>query len=139
MTGAALADDEEMSLDEDPRLGKEVRRICFARTIDGFSFVDEYDNTVLLEEGVNDLYLVTLSGACSHNRLRFAQSVAIDTRPGGGCLTRGDRLIFSDSFDFSGRSSLDFQRCLVRDIYEWDEDALDEEPEDETEDEEEIN
>lgn len=126
-------------LADDPRRGEEVGRICFARNIDNFRFVDGHRNVVLLEEGINDWYLVELLGACANSSLRFSQSIAIDTRPGGGCLNQGDRLIFSDSFRFNPRDLSSFRRCLVGDIYEWDEDALDEASEDEETPDEEEN
>ena len=107
---------------DDPRLGERVDRICFARSIDNFSTLDE-DDAVLLEKGVNDWFKVTLVGACRASQLRFAQSVALDRRPsGGGCLTPGDALVFSDSAfgDFSFPRAT---RCIVDEIYEWNPDA----------------
>ena len=110
---------------DDPRIGERVDRICFAGSINGFSVPDDYDKVVLLNKGVNNWYFVELSGACTTSRLRFAQAVGIDTFGGGGCLSRGDRLIFSDT-PFKPRPH-DLTRCLVGHIYEWDEDAVEEE------------
>jgi len=75
-----------------------------------------------LEKGVNDWYKATLIGACSYRQLKWAQAVAIDQRPAGGCVTPGDTLIFSRSISGSFRSS-DTTRCAISEIYEWDEDA----------------
>lgn len=103
----------------DPRLGEEVDQICFARNISGFRTIDGEDDAVLLERGVNDWYRASLAGACNWNQLRFAQSVAIDGRPGGGCVRRGDALVFSDSAfgDFSFPSAT---RCIIVEIRRWD-------------------
>lgn len=106
----------------DPRIGDEVDRICFASTINGFRTIDGADNVVLLEKGVSDLYRVELSGLCTARVLDFAQSVAIDSRPRGGCVTRGDTLIFSGSAFFNDRP-IDRTRCFITRINNWDEKA----------------
>lgn len=103
----------------DPRLGDEVDRICFSRNISGFRTIDGEDDAVLLERGVNDWYKTTLAGACNHNRLRFAQSVAIDDHPRGGCITRGDTLVFSNSA-FGDFSFPNATRCVIVEIHRWD-------------------
>lgn len=103
---------------EDPRLGEEVRQICFSRNISSFRTIDDEDDAVLLERGVNDWYKATLAGACNYNRLRFAQSVAIDDRPRGGCITRGDALVFSDSA-FGDFSFPNATRCIIVEIHRW--------------------
>lgn len=119
VAGTALsreeADDDTKS---DPRLGEEVDRICFSRDIDGFRTIDDEDDAVLLERGVNDWYKATLSGPCNYSTLRFAQSVAIDDRPRGGCVTRGDALVFSDSAfgDFSFPRAT---RCIIVEMHRW--------------------
>lgn len=102
----------------DPRLGEKVDRICFGRTISNFSTIKGEDDAALLERGVNDWYKVTLIGACNHNQLRFAQSVAIQSRPAGGCVTPGDTLVFSDSA-FGDFSFPNATRCIIDEIYEW--------------------
>ena len=107
----------------DPRRGEEVDHICFASTIDGFRTLKGVDDAVLLERGVNDWYYVELVGTCSESQLRFAQSVAIVSRPSGGCVTRGDTLVFSDSAFFNDRP-IERNRCVIRRIYKWDEKVL---------------
>ena len=116
VAGAAHAGDEA-----DPRIGDEVRRICFASNIDGFRFSDDHRDAVLLEARVNDWYFVELLGGCRGSGLRFAQAIAIETR-GSSCLSRGDRLIFSDGLRFDARDAHQ-RRCLVGKIYEWDDAA----------------
>lgn len=111
----------------DPRLGEEVNQICFARSIDGWRTLKGVDDVVLLERGVNDWYYVELIGMCSESQLRFAQSVAIVSRPAGGCVTTGDTLVFSDSA-FSNDRPIERNRCTIRRIYKWDEKAPAPEP-----------
>ncbi len=103
---------------DDPRLGEEVRQICFSRNISGFRTIDDEDDAVILERGINDWYKATLAGACNFNRLKFAQSVAIDDRPSGGCITRGDALVFSDSA-FGDFSFPNATRCTIVEIHRW--------------------
>lgn len=107
------------------RLGAKVDRICFSRDISNFTTIDDEDDAVLLERGVNDWYKVTLAGACNYNRLRFAQSVAIDERPRGGCITPGDALVFSDSA-FGDFSFPNATRCIITEMFRWDSKAEDE-------------
>lgn len=108
----------EPAAEADPRLGEEVDRICFSRDISNFQTIDDEDDAVLLERGVNDWYRTSLAGACNHNQLRFAQSVAIDQRPRGGCIRRGDALVFSDSA-FGDFSFPNATRCIIVEIRRW--------------------
>jgi len=119
--GAALAGD-----DVDPRQGEKVGRICFGRDINNFKAIKGEDDAILLERSVNDWYKATLIGACNYRELKWAQAVIIDQRPAGGCVTRGDTLIFSRSItgDFSFPNAT---RCIIQDIYKWDPDATAEE------------
>lgn len=111
----------------DPRIGEEVNRICFGANINGWRAIDDTDNAVLLQRGVNDWYYVELLGACDHRVLRFAQQIGIDSRPGAGCITRGDTIIVRDTPGIP-------RRCSVLDMYKWDDDA--EAPDEDAEDEE---
>lgn len=105
-----------------PALGEETNRICFTRSIDGFSATTR--STVIVEEGVNDFYLIEVFGGCQD--LDWAQSLAF-TRTTGSCLTRGDRLVTFDSV-LPTKSDVRFSnQCTIKRIYEWDEDKLGEE------------
>ncbi|MEM9738586.1 MAG: DUF6491 family protein [Pseudomonadota bacterium] len=105
-----------------PALGEETDRICFTRNIDGFGATTR--TTVIVEEGINDYYLVEVFGGCQD--LDFAQSLAF-TRTTGSCLTRGDRLLAFDTA-FPTRSDTRFNnQCTIKTIYEWDKDKLGEE------------
>lgn len=103
---------------DDPRLGEEVSRMCFVSSIDSFS--DNTDDTVVLEVSPNKRYLVEVSGGCSV--LDSAQSIAVDAH--SSCATKGDYLIVSDSaFGLSNSSGFGPDRCLIKSIHEWNEDA----------------
>jgi acetate kinase len=101
---------------DDPRLGEKVSSVCFARNIDGFRMNNR--DSVVLTKGIGDDYLVTVMGVCSN--LDFAQTVGIDTTT--SCITQGDELIISNTIG-AATGPFDVQRCLIRDIYKWDEDA----------------
>lgn len=115
---AALATGAAAQEEVDPRLGKQVDRICFGRNINNFKAIDGVDDAILLERGVNDWYRATLIGACHYSELKWAQSLAIDQRPAGGCVSPGDYLVFSRSTfgDFSFPNST---RCAISEIHEW--------------------
>ncbi|MFZ5618983.1 MAG: DUF6491 family protein [Pseudomonadota bacterium] len=115
VSGAALAEEEKAA---DPRQGEEVDRICFGRDINNFKAIKGEDDAILLERGVNDWYKATLIGACSYRELNWAQSVAIEQHPAGGCVTSGDYLIFSRSA-FGDFSFPNATRCAISEIYEW--------------------
>lgn len=114
----------------DPRLGEEVDRICFASNID--SFGETTRNTVVMREG-RDHYLIEVYNSCF--ALDDTMTIALDSI--GGCLSRGDHLIVSDSIlgpGTRGSSAFSTQRCTVKSIYKWDpkaEDKADEETPDE--------
>ena len=127
VTGAACASYHEGEEDAgpDPRIGEQVDRICFGSTISGWKDIKGQDNVVLLERGVNDWYYVTLSGNCRSSSLRSALSIGIDSSPAGGCVRKGDVIIVKDSPGFTNR-------CFIKEIYKWDEDAaMDDAAEDE--------
>lgn len=115
ITGCASAgDSKKQAVVADHRLGEEVNSICFGRSINGWRHVDE-DGAVLLEKGVNDWYYVKVSKSCRARDFNFAQTIGIESSPAGGCVTRGD-VILVDNGAY-------VDRCFIRDIYEWDEDA----------------
>lgn len=126
---AALAAGATAEETPDPRLGQQVDSICFGRNINNFRAIDGVDDAILLEKGVNNWYKASLIGACNYSQLKWAQSVAIEQRPAGGCVTRGDYLIFSNSAfgDFSFPNST---RCAISEIHEWNPDAAAAEAED---------
>ncbi len=118
--GAAAFAEEETAADA--REGEQVDRICFGRNINNFKTIKGEDDAVLLEKGVNDWYKATLIGACNYSELKWAEAVAIDSRPAGGCVTPGDYLIFSRSA-FGDFSFPNTTRCAISEIYKWDPDA----------------
>ncbi len=119
LTGATASAEEPAG---DPRVGEQVNRICFGRDINNFRTIKGEDDAILLERGVNDWYKATLIGACNYSELKWAQAVAIDQRPAGGCVTPGDSLIFSRSA-FGDFKFPNTTRCVISEIYKWDPDA----------------
>lgn len=115
LPGAALA--EHAPDGPDPRLGEEVGSICFARSINGWKALRGVDGVVLLERSVNDWYYVEVTPSCRASMFKFANAIGIDTRPAGGCVTRGDAIIVRDTGQFT-------RRCYVQNIYRWDDRKL---------------
>lgn len=118
------ADEKQESEARDPRIGDEVRNICFQSSINGWRAVKGEDDVVLLQRGVRDWYWVELLGVCRWTDLRSALAIGIESRPGGGCVTRGDVIIVEETPGFN-------RRCTITGIYEWNEDAGEEGEEDE--------
>ncbi len=94
---------------DDPRLGEETNRICFASNIDGFSMNER--ETVLLHEG-RDRYLVEVTAGCMD--LDHATAIGIDSS--SNCVTNGDSIIVSQALG----GTFAPQRCMIRKIHLWD-------------------
>ena len=120
---SAPADEEPAEWMSDARLGEKVDRICFKSSVD--SFRSHTDSTVIVEKGVNDEYLIETMGRCQD--LDFAQSLSFDTFPGSGCITRGDSIYAYDSAFGPDRTDPPSIRCPISAIYEWDEEAAEQE------------
>ena len=98
---------------DDPRLGEEVDRICFANNID--SFGNNTRDTFTVREG-RDHYLIETFGPCP--ALDHAVTMRIDSTL--SCLRGGDHVIVSDSLMPNSSSPFSKSRCLVKSIYKWD-------------------
>ena len=123
----STAEDTEQAQDwkEDARLGEQVDRICFTRSIDNFRAATR--NTVIVERGVNDEYLIETFRSCFD--LQRANSLSFDTFGGSGCLSKGDSIMAYSSAFGPSASDLPSVKCPIRAIYEWNEDAATEEAE----------
>ncbi len=126
LMGAAIAGDKDRDKTsaEDPRPGPEIDRICFGRSINGWKNVNGYGDAVLLQKGVNDWYLVEVSSHCRARDFKFAQTIGLESRPGGGCLTDNDYILVEGTNRFKNR-------CYIKSIREWNDDLPDEDEEDE--------
>ncbi|MEL7042038.1 MAG: DUF6491 family protein [Pseudomonadota bacterium] len=112
----------------DPRRGEQVDRLCFTRSIDGFTQTTR--RAVILREG-NDQYLIETFPGCFD--LDWAQSIGVSSH--SACLRRGDLLISSDSpFSLRG-TTRGIDSCRVKAIYEWDREDAPEAGDDAKEDE----
>ncbi len=111
---------KEFSAEGDPRLGEEVTNLCFTRSISGFKRYGK--DALILRRSVKDRYLVTFSGICSN--LRSVQAVKLASR--SSCLSRGDVILVSDSAFFTDNTGFGIERCMIKRIYQWNEDAIEE-------------
>ncbi len=109
------------------RLGPEVDRICFGRNIHSWKTVDGYGDAVLLRKGVNDWFLVEVSGNCRANDFKFAQTIGIESRPVGGCIRRSDYILVHSAGGFTNR-------CFIQGLYQWNDDAPEEDADDGSDD-----
>ena len=96
------------------RLGDEVKRICFASSINGWKEFHGDRHSIILTKGVRDEYKLELSGFCDVTKAM--SNIATRTR-GSSCLTRGDEIIVSDGF-----SGVD--RCFIKKMYKWQAETL---------------
>jgi len=103
----------------DARLGEQVDRICFTSSIDNFRAPSR--DTVIVEKGVNDEYLIQTFGNCYN--LRHAQSLSLDSFAGSSCLSKGDAIFAYDSAFGPDKTDIGPVRCPIKAIYEWNEDA----------------
>lgn len=107
---------------DDPRRGEQVRNLCFASQIDSFGQTTK--RAVVVREGRDHFLIETFPGCFD---LDYAQGLAIDSF--SSCLSKGDRILaFDTPFGNSGHSGIQ-QSCRVKAIYEWDEDAGEEDSE----------
>ena len=113
------SDDGQKEWLRDARLGEKVDRVCFKSSID--SFRSPTDRTVIVEEGVNEEYLIETMGTCPD--LDWAQSLSFDTPIGSSCVTKGDSIYAYDSAFGPDRTDIPSVRCPISAIYEWDEEA----------------
>lgn len=121
VASCAASDEAGANSSDDARLGEKVDRICFARGINGFQSRSDGPG-LILTRGARDKFAVTFAGSC--RAADRAQRIGISERFGGGCLTWGDAIYVSESaFSSNERDPFDPERCIVRSIHEWNEDA----------------
>jgi hypothetical protein len=96
------------------QLGNEVKRICFASSINGWKEFNGERHSIILTKGVKDEYKLELSGFCDVTKAM--SNIATRTR-GSSCLTRGDEIIVSDGF-----SGVD--RCFIKKMHKWQAETL---------------
>ncbi len=114
--GMASAGISPEGFESDPRLGEETNRVCFARTIRGFS--DPTETTVVIEARTNTFYLLETRGSCQN--LEFAKRMSFDESL--SCIRTNDRFGVSDSVFASGFGP-GGGTCQIRAMYEWDPEA----------------
>jgi hypothetical protein len=111
----------ETSLDPDPRVGKEVNQLCFARSVSSWRSVDNDRNAVILVMSNRDEYKLKISPGCDPD---WAMShIAIIKRGGSSCYARGDR-IKTDADSLRGMGTA----CTIFTINKWNPDAANKNP-----------
>jgi len=85
--------------------GEEMNSLCFSNQIRGWQPLSR--NAIVLEQGLNDYYRVTLNGAC--DATRSGLTIATESRS-GICLEIGDDIDFANDFSPS---------CSIQSIHAW--------------------
>lgn len=98
---------------DDPRLGEEIDRICFASNID--SFGNNTRDTFTVREG-RDHFLIEVFGTCAPLDRAVTMRIGATT----SCLTRGDAVFVSDSLTVRRDQPFSTARCVVKSIHKWD-------------------
>lgn len=107
---------------DDPRLGEQVDKVCFASNID--SFGDNTRDTFTVREGF-DHYLIEVFGSC----VPLQHAMTIRMLPKTSCLRKGDNVVVSDTLlGGAAEGAFTSQRCMVDKIYKWDPKAKDKAP-----------
>ena len=107
-------DKVEIRLEGDPRVGEAVQQVCFTRNLDSWQNVDNDRNALILRMNNRERYKLKLSGGCDPD-WAFT-TIAIISRPGSGCLSRGDKL--KTDRDMYGMA------CTILGINKWNPDAV---------------
>lgn len=113
---AAQEEKVAIPLDNDPRIGAEVKQVCFTSSVRSWRDVDNDRNGIILIMNDRDEYKLKLAPGCDP---QWAMTrMAIISRH-GSCLSRGDR-IKTDGDMSPGYSP----GCMITGINKWDPDAV---------------
>jgi len=107
----------KVALDPDPRVGEEVRQVCFIRNVDSWQNVDNDRRAVIVKMNNKDTYKLRLGGGCDPEWAML--HLAIGTRAGSSCFSRGDR-IKTDGDTSRGYGTA----CSILGINKWDPEAV---------------
>ncbi len=120
LAGCASAPREAFDPSDDPRIGAEVARACSAAaggSSGGYRSIGGRD--AFLTGSTRQKYLLVFSSGCGS--LGSAGAIPVFHNYGGSCRYRGERVeVAESSFGVMGA-------CTIQHIYEWDEQAADEE------------
>lgn len=112
-TGCAATDTDNVvkyEKDSDPRVGDSVDRVCFNRSITGWSNLDNDNNALLVHFGVNRSYKVKLVGMCEAN---WAMArIAVVSKQGSSCMSVGDKIVTDAQMN-------SVSSCTITEIFEW--------------------
>ena len=117
MTGCATSTEPETVLFDklnDPRIGEKVSQVCFTRSIQSWSQVDNDRNALIVIMNDKKSYKVTMAGACDPDWARIG--IAVISRGSSNCFGPGDRI--ATDAQVSRRAS-----CTITRVHAWDPDA----------------
>lgn len=93
------------------RAGEEVDRICFASSINRWENLGEDGHMLLVDRASNDWYRLEMAGKCGAVA-DFSSRITLETKPGSGCLARGDLITITDPGGLA-------RSCRVKRINRW--------------------
>ena len=104
-----------VSIENDPRIGAEVDRVCTIRHVRGWQDVDNDKDALVVNLINKKSYKLTLAGGCNADWARYR--IMIENKTGSHCISRFDR-VYTDSQDMAGL------HCQITKIEEWYPDKL---------------
>ena len=114
-------DTNQKTAKADVRIGEEVNQICFARSINGWETVDKRNDLIVLNQNVNDKYVLSLAGICDP---QWAMSrIGTVSRGNSSCLSRGDKIVTDNNMNRNAS-------CTIMKINKWHPEKLVEKPSD---------
>lgn len=119
VTGCATSQDDrvQIPLESDPRVGEQVTQVCFTQNLDSWQNVDNDRKALIVKMSNREYYKLKLSGICDADWART--TIAVITRPGSGCFSRGDK-VKTDADTAQGYGS----GCTIMAINRWNPDAV---------------
>ena len=118
---------ELVSVENDPRIGDEVKSVCSIRSIRGWQHVDNDRDALIVNMPRDKSYKLSLMGFCD---AEWAMTkIAVVSKTGSQCMHRGDKVLTDSDVMSSGA-------CTIHKIQEWYPEKLKEQDEKESKDKE---
>lgn len=101
---------EIVSVENDPRIGEEVKSVCSIRSIRGWQHVDNDRDALIVNMPRDKSYKLSLMGFCD---AEWAMTkIAVVSKTGSQCMHRGDKVLTDSDVMSSGA-------CTIHKIQEW--------------------
>lgn len=101
---------EVVSIENDPRIGQEVKSVCSIRSIRGWQHVDNDRDALIVKMPRDKSYKLSLMGFCD---AEWAMTkIAVVSKTGSQCMHRGDKVLTDSDVMASGA-------CTIHKIQEW--------------------